>query len=149
MDFILCDFLLRMCSAAFNTLPPVTSVCTRCVAREEGFGLCLRPYTVLQDFNTQYGTRFKAHKIAWTPQDKNLGEEWTHIHILLKLYYYARHKANWILLFSPVTFKTFTKKYFSLLLFEGTFTSFSKIKTHKKSHKTVGINVFLTIFAWW
>ncbi len=38
-----------------------------------------------------------------------------------------------------------------LLLFEGIFTSTSFFK-HKKSyrsHKTVGINVFLLIFAWW
>jgi len=34
------------------------------------------------------------------------------------------------------------KKFFVLLLFEGTFTSFSK-----RSHKTVGIKVFLTIFG--
>ncbi len=38
------------------------------------------------------------------------------------------------------------KLFFCLLLFEGTFTSFSKIKV-KKSHKTLGIKVFLTIFA--
>ncbi len=41
---------------------------------------------------------------------------------------------------------------FSLLitvLFEGTFTSFFKDKKSHRSHKTVGINVFLTIFAWW
>jgi hypothetical protein len=35
-------------------------------------------------------------------------------------------------------------KVFCLLLFEGTFTSFSKIKSQKKSQ----IKVFLTIFAW-
>ncbi len=34
------------------------------------------------------------------------------------------------------------KKFFCLLLFDGTFTSFSKIKA-------AGINVFLIIFAWW
>jgi hypothetical protein len=39
------------------------------------------------------------------------------------------------------------KKVFCLLLFEGTFTSFFKDKKSKRSHKTVGINVFLTIFA--
>jgi hypothetical protein len=31
------------------------------------------------------------------------------------------------------------------LLFEGTFTSFSKIKSHNEFRKTVGINVFLTV----
>ncbi len=36
--------------------------------------------------------------------------------------------------------------FFCLLLFEGTFTSFSKIKGQKESKK-VGIKVFLTIFA--
>jgi hypothetical protein len=35
-----------------------------------------------------------------------------------------------------------------MLLFEGTFTSFfSKIKKSKRSHKTVEIKVFLTIFV--
>jgi hypothetical protein len=38
-------------------------------------------------------------------------------------------------------------KLFCLLLFEGTFTSFFKYKKSKRSHKTVGIKVFLTIFA--
>jgi hypothetical protein len=33
-------------------------------------------------------------------------------------------------------------------LFEGTLTSFLKDKKSKRSHKTVGIKVFLTIFAW-
>jgi hypothetical protein len=40
------------------------------------------------------------------------------------------------------------KKFFCLLLFEGTFTSFFKDKNSKRSHKAVGIKVFLTIFAW-
>ena len=35
------------------------------------------------------------------------------------------------------------KKFFCLLLFEGTFTSFFKDKKSKRSHKTVGIKVFL------
>jgi hypothetical protein len=39
------------------------------------------------------------------------------------------------------------KKVFCLLHFEGTFTSFFKNKKSKRSHKTVGIKVFLTIFA--
>jgi hypothetical protein len=39
------------------------------------------------------------------------------------------------------------KMFFCLLLFEGTFTSFFKDKKSKNSHKTVGIKVFLTIFA--
>jgi hypothetical protein len=38
-------------------------------------------------------------------------------------------------------------KLFCLLLFEGTFTSFFKNKKSKRSHKTEGIKVFLTIFA--
>jgi hypothetical protein len=33
------------------------------------------------------------------------------------------------------------------VLFEGTFTSFFKDKKSKRSHKTVKIKVFLTIFA--
>ncbi len=45
--------------------------------------------------------------------------------------------------------KIFFKKYFFLLLFYGTFTSFFKDKMSKRSHKTVGTKVFLTIFAWW
>ncbi len=39
------------------------------------------------------------------------------------------------------------QKFFSLLLFEGTFTSFFKDKKSKRSHQTEGIMVFLTIFA--
>jgi hypothetical protein len=39
-------------------------------------------------------------------------------------------------------------KFFCLLLFEGTFTSFFKDKKSKRIHKAVGIQVFLTIFAW-
>jgi hypothetical protein len=39
-----------------------------------------------------------------------------------------------------------TYEVFCLLLFEGAFTSFLKIKS-QKSHKAVGIKVFLTIFA--
>jgi hypothetical protein len=42
----------------------------------------------------------------------------------------------------------FFTKFFCLLLFEGTFTSFFKDKKTKRSHhRTVGIKVFLTIFA--
>jgi hypothetical protein len=46
--------------------------------------------------------------------------------------------------------KIFFKKVFLLItvLFEGTFTSFFKGKKLKRSHKAVGIEVFLTIFAW-
>jgi hypothetical protein len=40
------------------------------------------------------------------------------------------------------------KKFFCLLLFEGTLTSFFKDKKSKRSHKAVGIKVVLTIFAW-
>jgi hypothetical protein len=39
------------------------------------------------------------------------------------------------------------KRFFCLLLFEGTFTSFFKNKKSKRSHRTVGTNGFLTIFA--
>jgi hypothetical protein len=38
-------------------------------------------------------------------------------------------------------------KFFCLLLFEGTFTSFLKDKKSLRSRKTVGIKVFLTMFA--
>jgi hypothetical protein len=41
----------------------------------------------------------------------------------------------------------FLIKFFSILLFEGTFTSFFKDKKSKRSHKTVKIKVFLTILA--
>jgi hypothetical protein len=40
------------------------------------------------------------------------------------------------------------KKFFCLLLFEGTFTSFFKDKKSKISHKAVEIKVFQGIFAW-
>jgi hypothetical protein len=40
----------------------------------------------------------------------------------------------------------FLQKFFCLLLFEGTFTSFFKDKKSKRSHKTVGIKVFLLFF---
>ncbi len=40
------------------------------------------------------------------------------------------------------------KKFFCLLLFEGTFTTFFNDKKSKRSQKTVGFMVFLTIFAW-
>jgi hypothetical protein len=39
------------------------------------------------------------------------------------------------------------KNYFMLITFEGTFASFFKDKKSQKSHRTVGINVFLTIVA--
>jgi hypothetical protein len=41
----------------------------------------------------------------------------------------------------------FCKTVFCILLFEGTMTSFFKEKKSKRSHKTVEIKVFLTIFA--
>ncbi len=41
----------------------------------------------------------------------------------------------------------FKKKFFCLLLFDGTFTSFFKDKKPKRSHKAVGIKVFLIIFC--
>jgi hypothetical protein len=39
------------------------------------------------------------------------------------------------------------EKFFCLLLFEGTCTSFFEDKKSKRSHKTVGIKVFLSSFA--
>jgi hypothetical protein len=42
----------------------------------------------------------------------------------------------------------FFTKFFCILLFEGTFTSFFKGKMSKRSRKTVEIKVFLTIFAY-
>jgi hypothetical protein len=57
-----------------------------------------------------------------------------------------------ILLYSSFTFKTPTKtnkkNFFCLLLFEGTFTTFFKENKSQRSHKTVGMKVYLTIFAW-
>jgi hypothetical protein len=43
--------------------------------------------------------------------------------------------------------KTNLKKFFCILLFEGTCTSFFKDKKSKRSHKTVEIKVFLTVFG--
>jgi hypothetical protein len=43
--------------------------------------------------------------------------------------------------------RIFFKKLFCIVLFEGTFTSFFKDKKSRRSHKTVEIKVFLTIFA--
>jgi hypothetical protein len=43
--------------------------------------------------------------------------------------------------------KQIKKKFFCILLFEGTFISFFKDKKSKRSHKTAEIKVFLTIFA--
>jgi hypothetical protein len=39
--------------------------------------------------------------------------------------------------------KQLKKKFFCLLLFEGTFTSFFKDKKSKRSHKTIGLRFFL------
>jgi hypothetical protein len=39
------------------------------------------------------------------------------------------------------------KNVFPLLRFEGTLTSFFRDKKSKRSHKTVGIKFFFTIFA--
>jgi hypothetical protein len=41
----------------------------------------------------------------------------------------------------------FLNKFFCLLLFEGTFTSFFKDKKSKRSNRSVGIKGFLTSFA--
>jgi hypothetical protein len=43
--------------------------------------------------------------------------------------------------------KLLFSEFFCLLLFEGTFTSFFKDKMSQRSHKSVGINAFLTVFA--
>jgi hypothetical protein len=53
--------------------------------------------------------------------------------------------ANFVIDLQDVNKKLILKNIL-LISFEGTFTSFSKIKS-KKSHKTVEIKVFLTIFA--
>jgi hypothetical protein len=41
----------------------------------------------------------------------------------------------------------YNKKFFFFFLFESKFTSFFKDKKSKRSHRAVGIKVFLTIFA--
>ncbi len=41
----------------------------------------------------------------------------------------------------------FFSKFFYLVLFEASFTSFLEDEKSSRSHKTVGIKVFLTIFA--
>jgi hypothetical protein len=43
--------------------------------------------------------------------------------------------------------KKLIKKVFCVLLFEGTFTTIFKDKKSKRSHKAVGIKIFLTLFA--
>jgi hypothetical protein len=43
--------------------------------------------------------------------------------------------------------QTFLKKFFCILLFEGTFPSFFKDKKSKRSHKTAEKKVFQTIIA--
>jgi hypothetical protein len=43
--------------------------------------------------------------------------------------------------------KKISLKFFCILLFEGTSTSFFKDKKSKRSRKTVEIKVFVTIFA--
>ncbi len=55
-------------------------------------------------------------------------------------------------LFASVTFKMAIKNYFfplvfGILLFEATFTSFSKDKKSKRSYKTEGIKFFLLYFC--
>jgi hypothetical protein len=60
-----------------------------------------------------------------------------------------------ILLFSSLTSKTSTKNGFFKRSFSAYYFLkvhlhiFSKINKSKRSHKTVGITGFLTIFAWW
>jgi hypothetical protein len=55
--------------------------------------------------------------------------------------------AIFVIDLQDATKKLIKKKFFFLLLFEGTFTSFFKDKKSERSHKTVGIKVFHTIFA--
>ncbi len=59
----------------------------------------------------------------------------------------SSYLCHWPLRFQQKT--NFLIKFFCLLLFEDTFTSFLKDKKSKRSHKAVGIKVFLAIFAWW
>jgi hypothetical protein len=49
--------------------------------------------------------------------------------------------------FQDANKKLIKQKSFCLLPFEGTFTSFFYYEKSKRSQKTVGIKVFLTIFA--
>ncbi len=68
---------------------------------------------------------------------------------VLRIRIHASDKWIRVLLFSSLTFKMPTenlskKKFFC---FEGTFTSFFIDKKSKRSQKTVGMKVFLTIFA--
>ncbi len=55
--------------------------------------------------------------------------------------------AIFVIDLQDVNKKLIKKKFFCFLLLEGTFTSFFKYKKSKGSHKTVGIKVFLTIYA--
>jgi hypothetical protein len=55
--------------------------------------------------------------------------------------------AIFVTVLQGATKKLFFVKFFCLFLLEGTFTSFVKDKKSKRSYKTVGINVLLTIFA--
>jgi hypothetical protein len=66
------------------------------------------------------------------------------------------HASDWIririLLFSSLTFKTPTKNYFfkgfsAYYFLKVHLHNFSKLKKSKRSPKTLGIKVFLTIFA--
>jgi hypothetical protein len=57
------------------------------------------------------------------------------------------YPAIFVIDLEDATKKKFLKKFSCLLPFEGTFTSFFKDKKSKRSHKTVGIKVFLAIFA--
>jgi hypothetical protein len=51
--------------------------------------------------------------------------------------------AIFVIVFQDANKKlNFCKKFFCLLLFRGTFTSFFKDKKSKRSHKAVGIKVF-------
>jgi hypothetical protein len=56
--------------------------------------------------------------------------------------------AIFVIVLQDANKKLFLKN-FCLLLFEGIVTVFFKDKKSKRSHKKVGIKVFLTIFDWW
>jgi hypothetical protein len=51
--------------------------------------------------------------------------------------------AIFVIDLQDVNKKLILKKFFSLLIFEGTFISFFKYKKSKRSYKTVGIKVFV------
>jgi hypothetical protein len=58
------------------------------------------------------------------------------------------HPAIFVIDLQDANQKLILKQVFLLITkLEGIFTSFIKLKRQKKSHKTIGFKVFLTIFA--